>query len=85
LNLTALYQPDGEYRYTGGFSGVALTALAAGVLPNLPGFLVHVQAVSEDRVPKALADLYHYAWFVGLAVAFVVYLTGRKLARAKPR
>jgi NCS1 family nucleobase:cation symporter-1 len=81
LNLPALYQAHGEYRFFRGFSIVALVAFAAGALPNLPGFLVHVKAVSEDGVPKWLADLYHYAWFVGFIVAFVVYLLGRKLTK----
>ena len=79
LNLAGLYQVDGEYRFTNGFSLVALVALAAGVLPSLPGFLVHVKAIDEGSVPAFLADLYHYAWFVGFAVAFCAYLAGRKL------
>src|SRR5207244_4288570 len=36
LNLPALYQPDGEYRFTNGFSIVAMFALLLGVLPSLP-------------------------------------------------
>src|SRR5205085_8806896 len=36
LNLLALYQPDGEYRFTNGFSIVALLALPLGILPSLP-------------------------------------------------
>jgi len=80
LDLAALYQPDGEYRFTNGFSVVALIALVVGALPSLPGFLVHVQAIDENRAPPLLADLYHYAWFVGFVVAFVVYLAGRRLA-----
>jgi NCS1 family nucleobase:cation symporter-1 len=85
LNLAALYQANGEYRFTGGFSIVALIAFVAGALLNLPGFLVHVKAVSENSVPKLLDDLYHYAWFVGFGVAFVVYLAGRKLSAAGRR
>ena len=85
LNLTALYKKDGEYRFTGGFSIVALVAFVAGALPNLPGFLVHVKVLSEVSVPKLLADLYHYAWFVGFAVAFVVYLVGRRLSPVERR
>jgi len=80
LDLAALYQPDGEYRFTNGFSVVALIALVVGALPSLSGFLVHVQAIDENRVPPWLADLYHYAWFVGFAVSFVAYLAGRKVA-----
>src|SRR3954466_2609965 len=42
LNLRALYQADGEYRYYKGFSVAALVALVIAILPNLPGFLVTV-------------------------------------------
>ncbi len=80
LNLTALYKPDGEYRFTGGFSIVAIVALIAGVLPSLPGFFVNVNLLSASHVPAFLAHLYDYAWFIGFAVAFVVYLALRKLA-----
>jgi NCS1 family nucleobase:cation symporter-1 len=78
LNLTALYKPDGEYRFTNGFSVVAIVAFVLGVLPSLPGFLEEVKVVKAGVIPKSLADLYHYAWFIGFAVAFVVYLAGRK-------
>jgi NCS1 family nucleobase:cation symporter-1 len=80
LNVAALYRTDGEYRFTSGFSLVALIALSVGALPSLPGFLVQVKALDASGVPPLLANLYHYAWFIGFAVAFVVYLTGRKLA-----
>src|SRR5882724_5545850 len=43
LNLAALYQEQGEYRFTNGFSIVALAALIAGILPSLPCFLVQVK------------------------------------------
>jgi NCS1 family nucleobase:cation symporter-1 len=80
LNLAALYQANGEYRFTNGFSIVALISLAAGVLPSLPGFLVNIKALSADSIPPTLAHLYNYAWFIGFAVAFVVYLALRKFA-----
>src|SRR3954451_24960812 len=43
LNLAALYQPNSEYRFTGGFSLIAIFTLLVAVLPNLPGFLVPVK------------------------------------------
>src|SRR2546421_5753645 len=43
LNLVALYQRDGEYRFTNGFSFVALISLLLGILPSLPGFLIQVK------------------------------------------
>jgi len=78
LNVNALYKSDGEYRFTGGFSIVALVSLVAGALPSLPGFLVNVKWLDAASVSTWLVQLYNYAWFVGFAVAFVVYLAGRK-------
>jgi nucleobase:cation symporter-1, NCS1 family len=65
---------------TGVISLAAIAALIAGVLPSLPGFLEEVKLLPAGSVPHALAELYHYAWFVGFAVAFVTYLVGRRLA-----
>ncbi|MEJ0089043.1 MAG: NCS1 family nucleobase:cation symporter-1 [Limisphaerales bacterium] len=107
LNVTALYQADGEYRFTNGYSVVALFALAIGVIPSVPGFLaqilpglvnilhglppsifrdiihfpVSLLGTVVDYSPSWMIGLYHYAWFIGFAVAFVVYIAGRKLAR----
>jgi len=80
LNVTALYSVDGEYGYTNGFSVVALVALVVGALPSLPGFLIQVKAVKADLVPSIVAHLYHYAWFIGFGLAFIVYLAGRNLS-----
>lgn len=79
LNLDALYQTHGEYRFTGGFSLVAMVALVLGILPSLPGFLVAVKVIGPDAMPSFLLGLYHYAWFVGFGVAFVLYIFLRKL------
>jgi NCS1 family nucleobase:cation symporter-1 len=51
------------------------------VLPNLPGFLVTIKVIPATAVPSSLVDLYNYAWFVGFALAFLIYLVLRKLAR----
>jgi NCS1 family nucleobase:cation symporter-1 len=79
LDVDALYRIDGEYRFSGGFSLAGLGALFLAILPNLPGFLVTVKAVSRESVPAFLVDGYSYAWFIGFAVAFVAYLLLRKL------
>jgi NCS1 family nucleobase:cation symporter-1 len=84
LNLAALYQQDGEYRFTSGFSVVALIALVVGALPSLPGFLVQIKAIGADKVAPSLAGLYSYAWFIGFAIAFVAYLAGRKMTALAP-
>jgi NCS1 family nucleobase:cation symporter-1 len=79
LNVNALYQHDDEYGYTRGFSVVALVALLAAILPNLPGFLVTVKAIDAGSVPPFFVTLYSYAWFVGFAIAFCLYLALRRL------
>ena len=56
-------------------------AFLLGVAPSLPGFLVQVKRLDAQNVPPFLVNLFHYAWFVGFAVAFVTYLLGRKFAR----
>ena len=49
------------------------------MLPNLPGFLVTMKIVDSTSVPPFFVRLYDYAWFVGFAIAFVVYLVLRTL------
>ena len=80
LDLKALYAPGGDYDYKGGVSWVAITALLAGALPSVPGFLATVNLIDGSGVPPFLLGLYNYAWFVGFGVAFVLYLILRKLA-----
>ncbi len=80
LDLRALYEPEGRYRYSGGWSIVAIIAFLAGVLPSLPGFLSQVGWMSPAGVPTLLLGIYSYAWFAGFGIAFVAYLILRKMA-----
>ena len=84
LNLQALYEPQGDYTFTNGFSIVALISLAAGALPSLPGFLVQVRLVDPARIGAIWLHLYDYAWFVGFGLAFGAYLLGRRLTAPSP-
>ncbi|HXG00319.1 MAG TPA: cytosine permease, partial [Bacteroidota bacterium] len=63
LNVRDLYIRGGEYEFSRGFNLRAIVALIAGVGVALVGLLIE-----ELRV------LYDYAWFVGFAVAFAVYV-----------
>ncbi len=69
-----LYSETGAYTYRNGYNLAALWALLIGILPNIPGFLVTIHVVAKENVPEFIAGLYHYAWFVGFAVSFFVYL-----------
>ena len=62
LNAKDLYHPNGEYNYRKGFNLKAVYALIAGVFVALIGLII-----------PEVSFLYDYAWFVGFAVAFLVY------------
>jgi NCS1 family nucleobase:cation symporter-1 len=80
LDVQGLYDPNGPYRYSGGWGIPAIAAFLAGALPNLPGFLAQVGWVGAARVPAVFLEIYGFAWFAGFAIAFVAYLAFRKLA-----
>jgi NCS1 family nucleobase:cation symporter-1 len=73
VNVAALYQEDGEYRYQGGWNVNALIAAAVGaifssILPNL------------TKVLPAWWGT--YGWFFGVAIGGVVYYA---LSAMRPR
>jgi NCS1 family nucleobase:cation symporter-1 len=80
LDVNALYRTRGSYTFSGGFSIVAIVALVLAILPNLPGFLVTVKLVDAASVPQFFVRLYDYAWFVGFALAFCLYILLRRFA-----
>jgi NCS1 family nucleobase:cation symporter-1 len=71
LDLLKLYDRDGPYWYANGWNPIAVIALVAGVLLNLPGFLGTIKVL---EVSGFWTNFYHYAWFSGFAVSFVVYV-----------
>lgn len=74
LVVDELYNHKGRYGYSNGFNTTAIIALLIGILPNIPGFLLQVKAVTVTAFPGWISDLYHYAWFVGFLVSGIVYL-----------
>jgi NCS1 family nucleobase:cation symporter-1 len=79
LDVKALYDLNGSYRYAAGFNPAALIALLLGILPNVPGFFTTTGALSQESVWPWLSELYNYAWFVGFLVSgFVYYALMRK-------
>lgn len=79
LDAAQLYERIGAYRFTGGISLVGFGALLASIMPNLPGFLVTIKSLPADVFPAWLVAGYHYAWFVGFALGFVLYIIFRPI------
>jgi nucleobase:cation symporter-1, NCS1 family len=68
-----LYMRGGQYEYSRGFHWQAIAALAAGASVAFIGLLV-----------PAVRILYNYAWFVGFAVSFIVYLALIRVNQPQP-
>ena len=73
LAVDDLYREHGSYTYRRGWNPAALVAFAAGVLPNLPGFLKTAAPEAFGWIGPGWAAAYHWAWFIGLFVALAVY------------
>lgn len=73
LIVKELFQQKGIYSYNNGTNPVAVIALLAGILPNLPGFLVTIKLIDAQNIAPWISDLYNYAWFVGFGVSALVY------------
>jgi NCS1 family nucleobase:cation symporter-1 len=58
-----LYLVDGSYRYSAGWNAAAVVATLAGCALAWGGLVVPM-----------LKPLYDYAWFVGFAVSFALYV-----------
>ncbi len=73
LNVDDLYKNSGIYTFQNGFNRNAVIALLVGIVPNVPGFLANVHLLNPGSVPAWITDIYHYAWFAGFFVSFVIY------------
>jgi NCS1 family nucleobase:cation symporter-1 len=83
LDVPDLYRTKGRYA---GTNPVALVALVLGIAPNVIGFLHATHALAPPDEPGLWDHIYPYAWFVGFAVGFGVYLAGMKLLpTSRPR
>jgi nucleobase:cation symporter-1, NCS1 family len=74
LTVSSLYQRDGLYEYRNGVNLAAMFALAGGIAVALGGLIV-----------PSLRWLYDYSWFVGFAVAGVIYYVAMQLMYGYPQ
>ena len=74
LDVDQLYREDGKYSYGSGWNMAAIIAFVLGVAPNVPGFLNAAFPSAFPDVSAIFKTTYTYAWFVGLALASLIYL-----------
>lgn len=60
------------HRYNGGWNLAALTAMAFGIAPTLPGLLQSLGLLSG--LPRIFSTLYGFSFFVGVVVSSVAYV-----------
>jgi NCS1 family nucleobase:cation symporter-1 len=79
LIVNDLYKRHGAYEYVRGFNWLAISALALGVAPSLPGFVAALRGTPETGV---FGRIYNWTWFVGFILSAMIYVVGMHL-RAK--
>ena len=80
LDVDDLYKGQGAYTFHNGWNPVAVIALVAGIVPNVPGFL---GALGVMQVGEPWTTIYEWAWFVAFAIAGIVHFVGTKLVSAR--
>ena len=83
LDVDQLYLEKGKYSYNNGWNVAALIAFVIGVAPNVPGFLNAAFPNTFPDISLIFKITYTYAWFVGLALASLIYFVLMKLFQRK--
>ncbi len=75
LSLPDLFAVSGRYTYSNGINWKAMIALAAAILPVVPGF-VRAATTPGGAVadPNLFDTLYTHAWFVTFGLSAAIYL-----------
>ena len=85
LDRDSLYDRQGIYPAV---NWIAISALVLAVLPNIPGFInaaTNTAGTPGAHFPEFFDVIYDYAWFIGVAIASVLYGLGMSLTRARSR
>ncbi|RFU30350.1 hypothetical protein B7463_g5996, partial [Scytalidium lignicola] len=77
IDVPALYNPQGRYRYWYGINWRALVALLLAVSPNLPGLAYSIDLNSDGsdsvHITDGAKNLYTFDWLFGFTTSILVY------------
>ncbi|KAH7911800.1 permease for cytosine/purines, uracil, thiamine, allantoin-domain-containing protein [Hygrophoropsis aurantiaca] len=80
VDVPAMYNPNGRYRYVGGFNWRAVLAMLITVVPTLPGL---VNSINPTISVGNATHLFDIAWMYGFFVASTVYYVTSTLFPAR--
>lgn len=81
LDVPALYNPRGRYRYWHGINWQGFFAFLVAVLPNLPGLAESISA--NLKISEGARNLYTICWLYGFVSSIVVYVGLHAVCPAK--
>ncbi|KAG9848047.1 uridine permease-like protein Fui1, partial [Aureobasidium melanogenum] len=80
IDVPALYDPHGRYRYIYGVNWQGLVAFLIAVCPNLPGL---ANSINASSISAGAKHLYSFDWLYGFVSSIFVYTVLSKLFPAK--
>lgn len=77
IDVPALYDPYGRYRYWYGINWQALVAFLFAIGPNLPGLANAIN--NKSSISAGAKHLYSFDWLYGFVVSIFLYTTLHKI------
>jgi len=73
IDVPALYDPYGRYRYWYGVNWQAALAFTLSVAPNLPGLALSISGPTKVHIMQGAINLYNFDWLFGFVTSIFVY------------
>lgn len=73
IDIPALYDPNGRYKYVKGCNWRAFVAFIVPVGPLLPGLASSISGTSKVHVSEGILQLYDFNWLFGFVTSITLY------------
>ena len=73
VDIPALYNPHGRYRYIVGCNWRAAIAFIVPVAPLLPGLALSISGAKKIHISEGTQHLYTFNWLFGFVTAIILY------------
>lgn len=83
IDIPALYDPHGRYRYVAGCNWRAAVAFIVPVAPLLPGLGLSISGPEAVHIDAGLTNLYTFNWMFGFVTSIFLYVSLSYLVPAK--